>query len=207
MAQEWNGKELPEALILRARKGDPSALDRLLGVYRNYLKLLARTQIGSGLGVRLEPSDLVQETLLEAHQGFRQFAGNTEREFVAWLRRILVRNLADEVKRQRAQRRDFQRQESLEVMLERSSLAVHEALAAGISSPSEQAVRREQAVLLADALARLPDDYREVILLRHVERLGFEEVAPRMGRSPGAARKLWARAIVKLRSVLEEVSS
>jgi RNA polymerase sigma-70 factor (ECF subfamily) len=117
---------------------------------------------------------------------------------MAWLRQILVRNLADQIKRLRTAGRDWQRQESLEMLLDRSSLELERALANGISSPSAQASRREQAVLLADALARLPPDYREVIVLRNLEHRKFDDIAQRMGRSSGAARMLWARALEKL---------
>ena len=179
------------------------ALGRLLELYRNYLRLLARTQIDLALRVRLDPSDLVQETLLEAHRDFPQFAGTSEKEMVAWLRRILVRNLADQVKHHKAQARTWQRQESLEGLLDRSCLEVQDALAQGVSSPSAQASRREQAVLLADALARLPADYREVIVLRNLQGLKFEEIANRLGRSAGAVRMLWARSLEKLHRLLE----
>ncbi len=129
---------------------------------RNYLRLLARSLVGGGLRVRVDPSDVVQETYLKAHREFARFLGSGEPELVAWLRRILVHNLADLVKHHRARGRDFRREEPLEDLLERSSLALQQALAAPISSPGDRAARREQAVLLADALARLPDDYREV---------------------------------------------
>jgi RNA polymerase sigma-70 factor (ECF subfamily) len=198
MDSQSGGPELPEVLLRQARSGDAGALARLLDLYRNYLRILARTQLDANLRVRLEASDLVQETLLEAHRDFVQFAGSTERELMAWLRQILVRNLADQIKRLKTAGRDWQRQESLEVLLDRSSHELECALANGISSPSAQASRREQAVLLADALARLPPDYREVIVLRNLEHRKFDDIAQRMGRSSGAARMLWARALEKL---------
>jgi RNA polymerase sigma-70 factor (ECF subfamily) len=193
----------PEVLLARARSGDQAALGQLLELYRNYLRLQARTLIGSALRVRLDPSDLVQETFLEAHRDFGQFLGSTEAELVAWLRQVLVRNLADQAKRQQSQKRDVRREESLEALLERSSSDVQQALVKGLSTPSSQARRREQAVVLADALAALPPHYREVIILRHLERLKFEEVGARMGRSSGAVRILWTRALERLNRLLE----
>jgi RNA polymerase sigma-70 factor (ECF subfamily) len=201
-----NADNSPDLLLGQARAGCAEALGRLLELYRNYLRLLARTQIDLALRVRLDPSDLVQETLLEAHRDFAQFAGTTEKELLAWLRRILVRNLADQVKHHKAQVRNWKRQESLEALLDRSSSAAEQALAKGISTPSAQASRREQAVLLADALARLPADYREVIVLRHLEHLKFDDIAARLGRSAGAVRMLWSRALEKLGRLMEKCS-
>lgn len=198
-----NAGESPERLIAQAQAGSAEDLGRLLELYRNYLMVLARTRVDSALRPRIDASDVVQETYLEALRDFGQFEGKSERELVAWLRRILVRNIADLVRRHGAQARDWRRQQSLELALDRSSQAVHQALAAGISTPSVQAARREQSVLLADALARLPDDYRQVIILRHLERLSFPEIARRMGRTAGAIRMLWARALEKLRGQLE----
>src|SRR5579885_1988338 len=149
------GDAIPEQLLERARSGDAAALGRLLELYRNYLRLVARTLIGQALRVRLDASDLVQETFLKAAREFGQFLGSTEPELTAWLRQILVRTLANRAKRHRRQARDYQRQESLEAMLDRSSVAVQRALAVPSQSPSTYAVRREQAVLLADALEKL----------------------------------------------------
>ena len=193
-----------EELVERARAGDTDAFGALLAQYRNYARLLARALIGTTLRLRLDPSDLVQETFLEAHRDFPKFAGSSEREVVAWLRRILVRNLADQARRQKAGLRDYRRQESLEAALERSGARVQQALAVTASSPSAAASRREQAVLLADALAALPPDYREVIILRNLERLPFEEVGARMGRSSGAVRMLWTRALERLSGLMED---
>ena len=189
---------LPEDLLNRARGGDCKALGQLLELYRNYLRVLARPLVNGRLGARLEPSDLVQETFLKAHREFGQFLGTGEPELVGWLRRILVRTLADQAKRHRAGVRDVRRQESLEQMLERSSLEVQEALVAPVPTPSHCAARREHAVLLADALARLPADYREVFVLRELESVPVDEIAARMGRSANAVRKLWTRALLAL---------
>lgn len=193
-----------EPLLKQARAGDAAALGRLLEGYRNYLRLMARSLIGQALGPKLDPSDLVQETFLEAQRDFPRFLGDGEPELVAWLRRILVHNLANQVEHHRAGRRDHRRQLSLEAELDRSSAALHHMLAAPISSPSARAVRREEAVRLADALERLPADYREVFVLRNLEHLPFEHVAVRMGRSAGAVRKLWGRALVHLTDLLRE---
>jgi RNA polymerase sigma-70 factor (ECF subfamily) len=196
--------ELPEALLGSARAGDQAALGRLLELYRNYLRLQARTLIGRTLQVRLDPSDLVQETFLEAARDFARFAGGTEAELIAWLRQILIRNLADQVRHSQADKRDVRREQSLEALLEQSRQAAEQALAEAASTPSVQARRREQAVLLADALEALTADHREVILLRHVEHLRFDEIAARMGRSSGAVRMLWTRALEGLHRLLEE---
>jgi RNA polymerase sigma-70 factor (ECF subfamily) len=198
-----DANDLPELLLARARDGEGAALGQLLELYRNYLRLLVRTQVEGALRARLEPSDLVQETLLEAYRDFPGFTGRTEKELMAWLRQILVRNLADQIRRFQAQGRNWKRQKSLEALLERSSAEAQEALAKSISTPSVQASRREQAVLLADALTRLPPDYREVILLRNVQRLAFDVIAVRMNRSAGAVRMLWARALEKLSQLMQ----
>lgn len=189
----------PELLLAQARAGDQQALGRLLEEYREYLRLLARPRVGRNLQVRLDPSDLVQDALFEAHRDFRQFLGGTEAELTAWLRRILVRNLTDQLKHHQSQKRDYGREQSLEVLVQQA----HEALAAPLSTPSGQAVRREQAVVLASALARLPEDYREVITRRHLEGQSFDAIAMALGRTAGAARMLWMRAIERLGGLME----
>jgi RNA polymerase sigma-70 factor (ECF subfamily) len=194
---------VPELLIEQAHGGDPVALGRLLEPYRNYLRMVARALIGRALRQRLDPSDLVQETFLDAHRDFPRFTGTGAPELVAWLRRILVHNLADQARRQRAAILEATHHDSLEAVLERTGCAVHHAMAGPLSSPSARASRREQAVLLADALASLPAQYRDVILLRHFEHLSFDQVAARMERSSGAVRMLWARALEQLADALE----
>ncbi|MGO9463143.1 MAG: sigma-70 family RNA polymerase sigma factor [Isosphaeraceae bacterium] len=191
-------------LLVQARDGDAAAQGQLLELYRNYLRLMARTLINQPLRIRLDASDLVQETFLKAHREFSGFLGSTEPELVAWLRQILVRSLADQVRQHRAKRRDYRREEPMEVLLDRSSLAIQAQLATPLSSPSAHSSKREQAVLLADALEKMPADYREVFLLRNLERIPFDEIARRMNRSSGAVRMLWARAIKKLSQFLKE---
>jgi RNA polymerase sigma-70 factor (ECF subfamily) len=189
----------PEELLAGARAGGAECLGALLELYRNYLQLLARTQLDLHLQGRAGASDLVQETFLRACDHFDQFRGDTEKELMGWLRRILLNCLARLVEREvRAQKRDRRRQVSLE-MLERSSINLEAALASPHSSPSAQVRRRELAALVADQLARLPADYREVIVLRNLEGLPFDEVARRMGRTPGAVRVLWLRALDRMR--------
>jgi RNA polymerase sigma-70 factor (ECF subfamily) len=196
----------PELLLAGARAGDEAARGRLLELYRNYLRFMARSLISQPLQARVDASDLVQETFLKAYREFAGFLGSTEPELVAWLRQILVRALADQVKRHRARGRDVRREEPLEALLDRSSLTIQERLIAPLSSPSGHAIRREQAVILADALETLPPDYREVFVLRILEHVPIEEVAARMGRSVNAVRKLWTRAMLALERALENPS-
>jgi RNA polymerase sigma-70 factor (ECF subfamily) len=195
--------EAPVLLLELARAGDLAALGRLLDLYRNYLKLIARSMIGPVLRARVDDSDLVQEVHLRAHRGFADFLGAGEPELLAWLRAILARTLADQLKHHRAAGRDARRDASLEAELERCGHEAQSALATSVSSPSAQLIRRERAVLLADAVSRLPEDYREVFLARHVEHRSLDDIATAMGRSPEAVRKLWTRALLALRKELE----
>jgi RNA polymerase sigma-70 factor (ECF subfamily) len=199
--------ENPEQLLQEARAGDTATLGRLLELYRRYLALLARVQIGKRLQGKVDGSDLVQETFLDAHRNFARFRGNSETEFVCWLRQILAANLADLLRRYLgAQGRDVRLEREIEDAFDRSSVLLDGGLMAQQSSPSQQAVHREQAVLLADALAQLPEDYREVLVLRHLEELTFPEVARRMERSLDSVEKLWMRGLARLRQVLGEVT-
>jgi RNA polymerase sigma-70 factor (ECF subfamily) len=181
-------------------------------MYRNYLHLLARAQLGRHLRGKVDPSDLVQEAFLTAHRSFARFRGTTEAELLVWLRRILASRMADLVRRQlKAKGRDARLERRLEDELAHSSHDLADSVVAqrrspnaanSTSSPSQQAVRREQAVLLADALKALPKDYEEVIVLRHMEGLNFPDVARRMGRSLDSVQKLWVRALARLRRTL-----
>jgi RNA polymerase sigma-70 factor (ECF subfamily) len=203
-----DGPPDPEQLLAEARQGRRDSLGALLQLYRNYLHLLARTQIDLHLQGRADASDLVQETFLDACRDFGHFRGQTEGELVAWLRKVLVYNLARLVQQQRGtKKRDVRREVSLEQYLaglEQSSANFDAALRGRYSSPSALVHRRERAAVVADALARLPPDYREVLVLRNLEGLAFKEVARQMGRSPGAVRILWVRALDQLRQLLEQ---
>ncbi len=198
-------------LLSQARRGRGSSVGALLQLYRNYLLVLASTQIERRLKPRMSPSDIVQETMLRAHQNFAQFRGTTEPELVAWLRQILVNNLAKFVERHvLAARRDVRREVSIERLgqaLEQSTVQLAALLPAAVKSPSTSAELREDAVLLADRLAALAPDYREVLVLRNLQGLPFEEIALRMNRSASAARMLWLRAIEKLRAMYLKESS
>ena len=191
-------------LIDRARRDEPGALDRLLDSYRNYLRLLARTGLDASLQGKADPSDLVQDALLKASLRFGQFRGATDAELAGWLRQTLSRCLADLVRRYRTGCRRAGREQSLEQLLNRSSEAMERILATDATSPSDSAQRRDLGVVLSDALARLGEDQREVIVLHHLEGLGWDEVARRMGRTAGAARMLWARALQELRPLIDE---
>jgi RNA polymerase sigma-70 factor (ECF subfamily) len=196
-------------LIARCRDGEVSAREQLFERYHAYLRMLAQAQLGRHLQAKCAPSDLVQQTLLEAHRDFAAFQGNHEGELLAWLRRILSHNLFNEARRFAARQRDAAREVSLEQVrhgVEQSSLALGRNLSADTPTPSQLASQRESAVRLADALARLPEDYQTVLLLRVFEELPAEEVAQRMGRTAGAVRMLQMRALTALREEMQEAS-
>lgn len=192
-------------LVRFARQGDADALGQLLARYSTYLSLLARVQVGRRLQGKIDPADLVQETFLEAHRHFAVFRGQSEAEVAAWLRQILAGVLGNQLRRfLGTQGRDIRLERELAGAIDQSSQAIQFGLADPGPTPSKLAVGRERAVLLADALGRLPDDYREVIVLRHLEELPFADVASRMKRSEDAVQKLWVRALARLRKALEE---
>jgi len=192
-------------LLDSARAGDAAALGELLESFRPYLALLARVQIGRRLRGKADPADVVQETYLEAHRDFPGFRGATEGEMMAWLRRILARNLANLARHYLGTRgRDVRLERRLVDELEQSSRALCQELAARQSSPSQRVVARERAVRLAAALTALPPDYGDVIVLRHFEGLPFAGVAERLGRSQDSVKKLWARALGRLRVLMED---
>jgi RNA polymerase sigma-70 factor (ECF subfamily) len=190
-------------LLARARAGDPAVFGLLLERYRAYLTLLARVEIGRHLRSKLDGSDLIQETFLEAHRHFENFAGVEEGQLRHWLRQILMRTLAMQIRRYLGtQARDVRLERQLADSLDHSSAGLQAGLAASIPSPSEHATRNEESVLLAQAIERLPEDYRDVIILRHLEGLTFPEVARRMGRSLDSVDKLWLRGLARLRQLL-----
>ena len=197
--------DFSDSLLRSARDGDVSAAGRLLEKYRSYLRLIADAQIERSLANRADASDLVQETFLDAHRDLPDFKGSTEPELLGWLRRILSRNVVDQIRHHGAQRRDWRRDGSLEAMVERSSAAIHEALGNGVDTPGAQAVRQEEAVHFAEALQQLKPEYREVVVLRNLLGLTHPQVAERLGRSEGAVRMLWTRALESLRHALKAI--
>jgi RNA polymerase sigma-70 factor (ECF subfamily) len=193
----------PERLMQLARHSDGSALGELFESYRSYLVLLTRLRIDPILKGKLDPADVVQEVFLEAHRDFAAFRGTTESELIAWLRSILASTLSNQMRWYLGTKsRDVRLERKLAGAMDRSSMALERFLAASQSSPSQAAMRREQGVLLARALEELPTDYREVIILRHLEGLSFPEVAVRMGKTQDSVKNLWARALARLRRSL-----
>ena len=186
-------------LIELARSGDAASRDRLFELCRGYLGFVASAQVETWLRVKVDASDVVQQTMLEAHRDFDRFAGKSEKEWLGWLRKIMAHNVADFVRHYRG---TAKRQARREVPF-RDPAASGEAHgapepAAGDATPSQEFLRLDDELRVSAALAELPADYQEVIVLRNLQRLSFNEVARRMGRSRPAVQMLWMRAIRKL---------
>jgi RNA polymerase sigma-70 factor, ECF subfamily len=186
-----------------ARAGSSEALGQILEACRAYLLRIANEGVADDVQAKGGASDLVQETFLEAHRDFGRFQGNTEAELLAWLRCLLLNNVANFARCYRAGKRQVAR----EVPLQRgdSSAAEETGFIANVSSPSMEAMAHEKAEAVARALERLPEDYHRVITLRNQERREFEEIGQLMERSADAARRLWSRAIERLQQELEKL--
>jgi RNA polymerase sigma-70 factor (ECF subfamily) len=172
--------------------------------YRDYLLLLARAQLDPRWQAKVSPSDLVQQSLLEAHRDADQFHGQTDDELRAWLRRILAHNLANVARDLSRQRRDVAAERSLENVLAGSSARVEAWLEDGSLSPPDRAERNEQLARLARALARLPEDRRAVVELRHLRGWPLGDIADHLGRTPNAVALLLHRSLQQLRDALDE---
>jgi RNA polymerase sigma-70 factor (ECF subfamily) len=174
----------------------------ILDDFRAYLRLLAGLQVSPRLRGKLDPSDLVQQTLLKAYQARDRLRGRTPGEQAAWLRQILARTLADAIRDLRRDKRDIARERSLEAALDASSSRLEACLAAAGMAPGQQAERNEQLVRLAAELARLPDPQREAVVLRHCQDLSLDEISHRLGRTRAAAASLLRRGLARLRERL-----
>jgi RNA polymerase sigma-70 factor, ECF subfamily len=171
--------------------------------YREYLHLLARLHLDPRLQSKLSSSDLVQQTLLRAHQSIEQFRGQTEEELAGWLRTILAHTVANELCRFRQARRDVALERSLEAALDESSSRLEVWLEADQSSPSEQAIRHEQMLHLAEALARLPDEQREAVEMHHLKGYSVAVIAEQTGRTRPSVAGLIRRGLQKMRELLQ----
>lgn len=188
------------ARLERSRRLGPDAIGQLLEVYRPYLLGIANDEINANLRGKAGASDLVQQTFLEANQDLVRFQGTTEAELLAWLRRILLNNIASF---RRQFRPEGKRAVAREVPMEAgSSVLPLGELPASDPSPSAEAVAREDVDAIEQALARLPEDYRQTIVMRHQQHCSFAEIGAALGRSADAARKLWVRAIEALQAEL-----
>jgi RNA polymerase sigma-70 factor, ECF subfamily len=179
---------------------DGPALER----FREYLRLLARLHLADGQGGKLEVSDVVQQTLLEAHRQRGRFRGQSDAEMAAWLRQILAGTLADARRALGRAKRDVRRERSLEAGLAQSSAQLGSWLAAPQSSPSAQAQGHEDAVRLAQALATLPEAQREALVLRYYQGCSLDEISRQLGRTPAAVAGLLKRGARRLRILLHE---
>ncbi len=168
-----------------------------LARFRSYLHLLARLHLGGRAD--LDASDLVQQTLLEAHRGLADCRATTDADRAAWLRRILANNLADAVRARRRGKRDVGREAPLDDALDASSARIGLWLADPGPSPSWEADRHEQAVRLAAALAALPEGEREALVLQHWHGLTVAQIGERLGRTPAAVGGLLKRGLARLR--------
>lgn len=175
-------------------------------LYRTRLLVLARLRVDPRLRDRLDLSGIVQQTLLEAHQAGDRWAAIRDGQRLVWLKKALVHNLADELRKLSAGKRDLGREQPLVHAAADSSVRLEQWLAAEQSSPSAQVCRHEQELALADALNELPPDQREALILQHWHNWSLAEIGSRLNRSPAAVAGLIKRGLARLRSRLTETS-
>lgn len=185
---------------------DPEGRSLDIERFRSYLLLLARMKLDRKLRAKLDPSDVVQQTLLEAHQALESFRGNDAAAQAAWLRQILARNLANAVRDLTRGRRDVRKERALMTELDASASQLDGWVAAEQSSPSQALERQERALQLAEAVARLPENQRDAIVLRHLRSASLTDIADEMECTTAAVAGLLQRGLKNLRKLLAEWS-
>jgi RNA polymerase sigma-70 factor (ECF subfamily) len=172
--------------------------------FQGYLTLLARAHLGRDHQAKIEVADVVQQTLLDAFQQRNQFRGQSDAELADWLKRILVNNLADAFRRLDCAKRDVRRERSLEAAIEDSISRTDGWLAANQTSPSQQAIRIEQLLRMAQEIGRLSEDQREVVVLHHLQGWSLTQLAEKLQRSESAVVGLLHRGLKKLRALMQD---
>lgn len=195
-------------VLAAARAGCPEAIQRLLQRHRGALWRLAFRESSPALRVKVPPSDLVQETLIQAHRKLHQFRGDSLGQFAAWLNRILTSKLAIQRRRyEQTSKRAIGREFDLVAAGSQGGggrgAGAADALAGGQRTPGSHAANKELGAMMRAALVRLPENYQQVIVMRNWQGRSFGEIAAAMGRSPDAARKLWTRAVDRLAAELD----
>jgi RNA polymerase sigma-70 factor, ECF subfamily len=192
--RQANGNQTPEEVAVGIE----------FGRYRPYLHMLARLQIDALLQSKLDASDIVQQTLLEAHQSMASCRGKSEQEQAAWLRQILTRNLADQLRKFRSQKRDVRLEASIQVALNESTARLDKWLAVEDGTPSDCAIANERLLALAAALLKLPEEQRMAVELHHLQGHPSAAIAGRLGRSEIAVAGLLRRGLKRLRELLQD---
>jgi RNA polymerase sigma-70 factor (ECF subfamily) len=173
------------------------------GRFRDYLCLLARLHLDRRLRRKLDPSDIVQQTLLQAFEARAGFRGTTTDEQLAWLRSILARNLSHAARDFGNQKRDIGREIHLDAAISDSSVRLCSWLAASGSSPSQKAIKEERLLRLAALVSDLPEAQQEVLVLHHCQGWSLERIASHAERTVPSVAGLLRRGLARLREQLD----
>ncbi len=202
-----NGTTIDD-LLRRAKAGDTAALGVLFAHYRDRLRKMVRLRLDRRLTRRLDPSDVLQEAFLDVARRFPEYAAAPAVSFYVWLRTLTGQRLID-LHRQHlgAKMRDAGQEVSLYrgALPQASSASLAMQLLAGLTSPTQAAVRAEMQLQLQEALNTMDPMDREVVVLRHFEELNNMETAAVLGIEPSAASKRYLRAIRRLKVILDQI--
>lgn len=190
-----------EALLGQATQGDMEACEELLRLYRPYLRLVAGRQMPHMLRKRMDGSDIVQQTMIDAVRGLPEFRGRSEPQFTAWMMKLLERNILQGVRNQTSGKRDVRLEQEWNDA-DGSAQMIWQSLSGGGSSPTNNVVRGEAALHLAMALDKLPDDQRTAVEMRYIEQQSLQAVAEEMGRTIGSVAGLIRRGVECLQTQL-----
>ena len=195
---------LVNRLLTQAKGGSTSAVEELFSAYGDYLRSLATQRLGCRLGGRVSPSDLVQETLLAAWKEFSSFRGDDAPQFSVWLRTILLRKISAAVTvHLNTSKRNLHRERHAFRLGGSSVAPVAEGLQGREETPSKIVSVGEDSRLVQKLITRLPEEYRMVVQWRNFDGIQFREIASRLGKTSGATRLVWLRAIRLLREMYE----
>lgn len=191
-------------LIAASRDGDEKAKAALLGHFRHYLRLLANLHVRPLLKSKFDESDIVQETCVQAIEGFEQFRGDNEKQFAAWLRQILANKGAWMARKYQTEKRDARLEKNLKQHIDQSSIDLGAIVPDKYSSPSHVAIGRERVVILAQAIEQLRGDQKDVVIMRGLQGMSIPDVAKALDRSEASTWKLWARGLQALRKIAKD---